>query len=332
MELTTLTDTEAVLHDGTRVLRHDGLEPDTDYEFEGISMRTMSAPPGELLSVFATVNDVHFGEEACGIIDGNDSFAIRVRPGEAPYPETMNAGAVAEISALDPPLVLVKGDLSSAGTDSECERFSSVYESAFGDRLRFIRGNHESYHYNLFGAVPVQVEDLPGVRVVLVDTSRDGYPNGTLSDEQLDAISDAASETTLPVLVFGHHHVFFAGTDTRDDSFFGILPDRSDRLVATVARHANIRAYSAGHTHRNRVVRFDETGSVPFAEVGSVKDYPGGWAEIRVYEGGIRAVFHRISTPQALDWTERTAEMFNGLYRGYAFGRIDERCYDIPLG
>ena len=52
--------------------------------------------------------------------------------------------------------------------------------------------------------------------------------------------------------------------------------------------------YFAGHTHRNRVRRYGPTGDVPWVEVACVKDYPGAWAEYRVYEGGILQIFHRI--------------------------------------
>ena len=39
---------------------------------------------------------------------------------------------------------------------------------------------------------------------------------------------------------------------------------------------------------------------VPSIEVGCVKDFPGTWAEYRVYEGGVMQVVHRISIPEAL--------------------------------
>ena len=35
----------------------------------------------------------------------------------------------------------------------------------------------------------------------------------------------------------------------------------------------------------------------PFVEVACVKDYPGSWAEYRVFEGGVLQVHRRISTP-----------------------------------
>jgi hypothetical protein len=64
-------------------------------------------------------------------------------------------------------------------------------------------------------------------------------------------------------------------------------------------------------------------------EVACVKDYPGSWAEYRVFEGGVLQVHRRISTPEALDWTERTRVMFGGLYPDYAFGSLADRCFAI---
>ncbi|MBV8304618.1 MAG: hypothetical protein JOZ04_10445, partial [Acidimicrobiia bacterium] len=47
------------------------------------------------------------------------------------------------------------------------------------------------------------------------------------------------------------------------------------------------------------------------------------------FEGGILQVHRRISTPDALEWTERTRAMFGGLYPEYAFGKLDDRCFPI---
>jgi hypothetical protein len=65
--------------------------------------------------------------------------------------------------------------------------------------------------------------------------------------------------------------------------------------------------------------------------VSCVKDYPGAWAEYRVHEGGIVQVFHRISTPEALAWTEQTRHMYAGLYADYAFGTVSDRNFLIPI-
>src|SRR3954471_24218333 len=98
MELTTVADDEAVIHDAGTVRTHEGLEPDTAYELDGFAFRTLPRA-GERLATFATVNDVHFGETECGVIEGMDLGPIhRAEPGEEPYPEVMNRGAVADIA------------------------------------------------------------------------------------------------------------------------------------------------------------------------------------------------------------------------------------------
>jgi hypothetical protein len=129
--------------------------------------------------------------------------------------------------------------------------------------------------------------------------------------------------------VFGHHHVWSPESAHRPDDYFGINPDDSERLVEVFAAHPNLRGYFAGHTHRNRVRRFGLTHDVPWVEVACVKDFPGGWAEYRVHEGGILQVFHRISSPDALVWTEKTRAMYGGTYEGYAFGDLGDRCFPI---
>ena len=58
------------------------------------------------------------------------------------------------------------------------------------------------------------------------------------------------------------------------------------------------------------------TDGVPCVEVGCVKDFPGTWAEYRVYEGGIMQVHHRISTPEALAWSERCRHLYQRLRDG----------------
>ena len=73
---------------------------------------------------------------------------------------------------------------------------------------------------------------------------------------------------------------------------------------------------------------------VPTVEVGCEKDFPGTWAEYRVFEGGILQVVHRISALDALRWSERCRHLYRdfGLdYAGYALGHLDDRCFPIGL-
>lgn len=329
MELTTVATHHAVFHDRGRVTRIDDLAPGSTFEFHGTSFETLPEP-GTWLSTFATVNDVHFGETVCGLVEGADVGPVfRAEPGAPPYPEVMNAGAIEEIGALDPDQVIVKGDLTDSGLPEEYERFLEFYGGAFEDRLHHIRGNHDAYHRQDIECENSRRIDLLGVTLVTIDTTKAGAAGGTVYDDDLDWLDEIAKGATAPVLVFGHHHVWDPQRARPDEEYFGIQPDASERLIDVFARHDSLRGYFAGHTHRNRVRRFPQTGDVPWVEVGCVKDFPGNWAEYRVYSGGILQITHRISSSRALEWSEKTREMFNGTYADYASGNLDDRCFVV---
>jgi len=299
------------------------------------SVRTLPAPAGRLLAHFATVNDVHFGETECGVIEGvmEEEFGpvLRALPGEPPYPLTMNLAAIAEIDSTNPQGVVVKGDLTCRGTEEEYAAFCDAY-GVFGARLHHVRGNHDAMLDATMAVndAPFAI-DVGGVTLAVLDTVLPGSEQGRLAGEQVHWLDDLASTVTGPVMVFGHHHVWDLDAETRSTKYFGIAPDDSEALAAVVARRENVVGYFAGHTHRHRVRRFDRARDVPFVEVGCTKDYPGVWAEYHVYEGGYTQTVHRIGTrvpaPAALEWTERTRPMFAGLYRDYALGSLAERCF-----
>lgn len=328
-ELTTVGTREAVVFEAGRARRYEGFEPDHGYEVDGFTLRTLPER-GELLATFATVNDVHFGETVCGLIDGSDVGPVfSVGPDEEPFPEVMNRAAVREIAALDPAAVVVKGDLTSNGTQEEYDAFRAVYEPAFGDRLTVVRGNHESYHHAPFAAVAFQEVTLEGVILAVIDTSLDGRTHGAVGADQLEQLDELGSRADRPVLVFGHHHLGDPHSSEKADRDFGIDLDSSAALVEVFAHRPRLRGYFAGHTHRSRVRRFEPSGDVPWVEVACVKDYPGMWAEYRVHEGAILQIAHRIDDPAALAWTEQTRHMYHGLYHDYAFGRLDDRCFAL---
>jgi predicted phosphodiesterase len=330
LELTTVSDDDAVFHDGADVRRYEDLTPDTDHVIEGLGFRTLPRV-GARLSTVATVNDVHFGEEVAGMMEGlPDGPYFSSDPGEDPYPEVMNRGAVEEISAIDPDAVIVKGDLTNEGLDEEYAAFLAAYQPAFGDRLHHVRGNHDAYRFQTYAPEGPQRIDVDGLTVALLDTTVPGRSTGHMPATQLEWLEDLAASADRPVLALGHHHVWSPDSATRAPDYFGINPDDSERFVEAVARHPRIIGYAAGHTHRNRVRHFRATGARPWIEVACVKDYPGAWAEYRVFEGVVLQVHRRISTPEALAWTEKTRHMFAGLYAGYAFGTLADRCFAMP--
>lgn len=313
------------------VARLEQLRPSTTYDIWGARATTLARPAGTLHCRVATVNDVHFGEVECGRIDDHPDGPIqRALPGEDPYPETMNRAAVREIMAIDPAAVIVKGDLSNDGTLEEWAAFERCYRTAFGDRLHVVRGNHDSYRHQAEYAGDRWIE-LPGLAVALLDTAIPGRTTGDLSRDQLDWLDARAAASAVPVIVMGHHQQWIGGR--RNDDYFGLHPDASDALDDVAVRRPAIVAYTAGHTHRHRVRPMTRSG-VPSVEIGCVKDFPGTWAEYRVYDGGIMQVVHRISSRDALRWSERCRHLYSDFgvdYETYALGTLEDRCFTIPL-
>jgi 3',5'-cyclic AMP phosphodiesterase CpdA len=251
-------------------------------------------------------------------------------PGDPPYPSVMNAAVIAEMRDLRPDAVVVKGDLTARGTEDEYRSFLDAY-GAFGQTMHHVRGNHDAMvdaTMALEGA-PYAVR-IDGVTLAVLDTVIPGTDAGQLTREQAGWLDDLAGDTPGPVLVFGHHPCFDVEHGIRSGRpYFGIQPDDSEALVDVVARHDNLVGYFAGHTHRNRVRRFERARGVPFAEIGCTKDYPGAWAEYRIYEKGYTQVMRRVGASDAFAWAERTRGLYEGVYRDYALGPLGHRCFTV---
>ena len=333
MDITTVADDLIVAHPTTAggvVVRLTDLRPNSIHHIGSHEVRTLSRPNGQLLSGFATVNDLHLGETECGKIDDDPRGPIQcVAAGEPPHPETMNRAAVAEMAAAELAAVVVKGDLTRDGTDDEFASFEACYRDAFGERLHVVRGNHDAYrgqrHYTGDEWI-----DLPGVSIAVLDTVLPERTTGSLTTAQLQWLDERAATADRPVVVMGHHQQWISGR--RHNDYFGLDPDSSDSLSEIAARRSRIVAYTAGHTHRHRVRRM--SCGVPSIEVGCVKDFPGTWAEYRVYEGGISQIVHRMSSPEALQWSNRCRHLLSDFgidYETYAMGKLEDRCFNIPL-
>ena len=336
MDITTVADDMIVAHPvttgrtGSAVVRLQDLQPNSIHHVGDHEVRTLPRPAGELLCRIGTVNDLHHGETECGKIDDDPRGPIvRVAPGEPPHPETMNHAAVDEMSAAGLAAVVVKGDLTNDGTDDEFDAFEACYRDAFGDRLHVVRGNHDAYRGQQRYTGDEWI-DLPGVSIALLDTVLPERTTGTITASQLDWLESHATAADRPVLVMGHHQQWISGRRHRD--YFGLDPDCSDALSAVAARRPQIVAYTAGHTHRHRVRKM--SCGIPSIEVGCVKDFPGTWAEYRVYEGGVMQIVHRLSSPAALGWSSRCRHLMEDFgidYETYALGTLEDRCFNIPL-
>ncbi len=270
-----------------------GLKPGSPVLRHGIETRTLERPGGELLCRFATVNDTHFGETECGTLaDVSDALAFLAATGAAveettrdklrafleqlgplvvnsspegarPYPEMMSHAAVTEIVGYDPAAMVVKGDLTASGLVGEYEAFLQCYHDTFGDRLLHVRGNHDAFTGRRFASESFQERTLPGVVLAVLDTVIEGRDSGRSAPSSWSGSTSLPLALDRPVLVFGHHHPWKPGGSDRSGEYFGINPNDSEHLVELIARRPAIVGYFAGHTHRNRVRRFAETGASP---------------------------------------------------------------------
>jgi 3',5'-cyclic-AMP phosphodiesterase len=288
-----------------------------------------------------TVNDVHFGETECGRIDdaSRRSDHPTLEPGAPPYPEVMNRAAVAEIAELS----IRRGD-----------RQGRPVAGRHGRRMGGVRGvlphapSATGCTWSAATTTPTAARtrtratsgfELPGLNVALVDTAIPTRTTGALGEHQLGWIDDHLADVARAgerAIVMGHHQQWIPGADgheRRHDDYFGLSPDASDELDAVLARHTTALGYTAGHTHRHRVRRMAVSG-LPSVEIGCVKDFPGTYAEYRVYEGGVMQVVHRISAPEALAWSERCRVLYRDFgidYVAYALGTLADRCFTIAL-
>ncbi len=335
--------------DGVRHLVVEGLDPETEYRigfgaeiagevhelFLPKSFTTLRRPPGELLSSVATVSDMHFGEKYCGLGPKDAPGPVfRAADEQVPYWLHMNKSILAEINEYGVDRVVVKGDITS---ESQLLEFTLARGLLNGLNAPWdaILGNHDMMDPLVDGldeirqpAAPARSVDIEGCKLVLIDTNCPGKEYGMFTPERAEALeSELGAAGDNPVFVFGHHYV--SDPAKRGEYTFGIDRTDSARLLEVLARGRDrpIGGYFAGHTHRNRVRKFAETGSMPLAEVCSTKEYPGGWALYRIYEGGYTQEVRRCAAPRALAWCDKTKEMFGGYYRLYAIGKLGERCF-----
>ncbi len=322
---------------------------------------TLGPPPGPELFRFATISDLHLGATRFGYF-----HTMRERP-EPVEPHSVRATrqALADLRDWGAQLVVVKGDVTNDGRAEEWEHFARLM-AATQLPYELIPGNHDNrptdrnrtarqhLRWALTGGpvvralagrnhgrpvsaadglslvgidpAPVRHLDVPGLRIVLADTTCQGRHLGSFAAvrEDVAALAAKAAAAGRPVFVAGHHypmrlpwpHFWPPGVPAPDAGrFFAAL------------HHANPCAfYTAGHTHRNR--RYTRHG-VTATEVGSPKDYPGVWAGYVVYDGALRQVVRRVSTPDILGWTDYTRRAALGAWGLWSPGPRHHRCFDV---
>jgi 3',5'-cyclic AMP phosphodiesterase CpdA len=161
--------------------------------------------------------------------------------------------------------------------------------------------------------------------------SNDGEATGVFPAGELDYLAEqlAKGDATIPLF---HHPASDLAEVLTVPPFVGSL-DQADAKAfrALIASSDNVAGVYAGHTHRNIRARASETGDLPFFEGGAVKEYPGGYTVVRLYETGYLVNFYKTAAPECRAWSERSRGEFLGLYPYYTLGGLSDRnwSYDV---
>ena len=327
---------EVVGESGPGALIVDELEADTEYRIsiapKGTDpsrprkIRTLPTLPGAELTRLSTISDIHIGESGFGV------FPRSAEVPEPAVPHTLRCAlaAIDEWTQWGSQHVVFKGDLVDHGTRAEWETLAKLL-ARVPQPWTLILGNHETMNRARekaedmlaelgLPADPVRTTDLPGLRIVHVETAVDNRGHGRVRD--VAAAADAVGESDLPCLVVIHHHIqrlplpmFWPPG----------IESKSGKQFVRELRRANPRIMLiSGHSHRHRKHLVD---GIPLVEVGSVKDYPGVWAGYVVHESGVRQVARRVSPLDCLQWTDKTRSVMLGAWQFFSPGSLAARCF-----
>ncbi len=317
---------------------------------------TLIPPSGDLLFTMCWANDLHIGEGTSGLAFGDFPPGFAADP-DNPYWRFMATSAVAESKARGASLMLVAGDLTAEARPAELTQARTIFDGfgTYGQDYFITRGNHDrahagpewdgcghpvggSHHDCLLDHFPLPDDrstysfDHQGVHIVSLDTNDLTTGNGDVSDEDFEWLeADLAGNGGRPTFLFGHHPIAVDSYATSLPPLPGVFllpPDDAIRLQQVAGEHSVVGVYS-GHTHRNKRSVLSASPGVPYVELGAVKEYPGGYGLVRVYEGGYMVNFHKTASPEARVWSERSRGEYFGLYPWYTLGALDDRNFVV---
>lgn len=328
-------ETELLHHGGPGALEISGLTADrsmtieltTPVGTETFDIRTLQSPPGELLSRFATISDLHLGAIRWGAMKSmTDQTGHPV-----PHPYRCASAAIEEAKAWGAELLVIKGDAAQHETDADFDEVGRLVDNFKDLPMLLIPGNHDVDGRG--GTIPltigerklrytrkVESVDLPGVRVTVADTTIALRGRGSLARAEA-AMLDSVASAPGPSFLGLHHQL----QSTRLPRYWpiGIGSVESAAFLKRLKMVGRSVMVSSGHTHRNRSRVQD---GILISEVGSTKDFPCVWGGYAVHEGGIRQVVRRVASPPAIAWAEYSRNAVKGLWGMWSPGDLSQRC------
>jgi hypothetical protein len=322
-------------------------------------LRTSRAPAGAVLSRIATISDLHLGRDTyrasmvadarddprSGVpgdgrdvdghgTDGRDA-ATRVTVHQDRASRCARA-AVREAVAWGAELIVVKGDICEETFDETWDLAAEVLGEV-DVPIMLLPGNHDTGSLRRFepehGAAERGLElirgvdhhDLPGLRVVAVDSTVPGTSRGEIAGHAAD-VADLVRDVRGGggAFVATHHQPQRWSTPLYWPPG---IPGPDARRFARAVRAANPAVLaSSGHTHRNRHRR---VAGLDWSEVAATSHFPAVWAGYTVYEGGLHQSVRRIAEPGVLAWSEHSRRMLAGLWALWSAGSASDRSFTL---
>jgi 3',5'-cyclic-AMP phosphodiesterase len=238
----------------------------------------------------------------------------------APWSEDP-VGALAEAVAAirrvlggAPDAVVVTGDIANNGADGEYALARELLE-ALGSPLYVLPGNHDDRatlrrHFELPGAEAALVNyvaELGPIRLVVLDTKRDGEASGQLDSARLEWLGGAlAEDRATPTLLAMHHPPLLTGLAPMDA--IGIPAQDRAALGEVVSRHGQVQLIAAGHVHRTIVGALSRTPilAIPSNDMQTELDFDA--AELQLVREPACFAIHVLADRQIVSHVQPIAE------------------------
>ena len=159
---------------------------------------------------------------------------------------------------LLPDLVIASGDLADSGKPAEYLRLKTLLDQLSMPYF-VLPGNHDSRAglREVFGGTPAlpvastgplqYAIELPGLRILCLDTLDEGKEGGCLCMDRLDWLHDQLTASPLPTMLFLHHPPFDCGIPGMDAIKLG----NPDALADVLSGHLHVIGLACGHVHRS---------------------------------------------------------------------------------
>lgn len=146
-------------------------------------------------------------------------------------------------------LIIVSGDIAEEPSKETYQRLAPQL-NALNSPCYCIAGNHDRPEYIKRYLHTAEYLDQEQWRIIFLDTSKIGYPDGHLSTAQLARLKGYL-QTDRHILISMHHHPIPIHSQWMDD----LRLQSAERFLAIIQQYRQVKAVIFGHIHQ----AFDET-------------------------------------------------------------------------